>query len=97
MWMKSPTPKDLIRYFRYWGIEDIFKKITRAVHTRGALRMSLTELVDKRNAIAHGDSATAATRAEVHAYLGAVETFADRADAALSRQMAVLLETLRPW
>jgi hypothetical protein len=27
-WMKSPKPKDVIRMFKYWGINDIFTSIT---------------------------------------------------------------------
>lgn len=97
MWMKSPNPKALVRYFRYWGIEDIFGRITRATHTRDYLWLRIKELVDKRNSIAHGDLATSATAADVRAYVKAVQTFAERSDAALAHQLSRLCAIDRPW
>lgn len=97
MWMKSPSPKALMRYFRYWGIEDIFGRITRAAHTRDDLWRRLKELVDKRNSIAHGDLGTSATPEDIRAYLRAVETFARRTDAAMARQLSTLCDTAAPW
>ena len=97
MWMKSPTPKALKRYFRYWGIEDIFARITRKEHIRSTIWMRLTELVDKRNSIAHGDIATAATRSDVQLYLSAVKTFAARADSALAKQIGRTWSIDPPW
>lgn len=97
MWMKSPNPKALLRYFRYWGIEDIFARITRASHTRDDLWRRLKELVDKRNSIAHGDLATSATAADIRSYVKAVQTFAVRADAALARQLSTICTIDRPW
>ena len=38
-----------------WGIEDIFKAITRTPVHRRRLRMRIEELVEKRNNIAPGD------------------------------------------
>lgn len=97
MWMKSPNPKALTRYFRYWGIDDIFERITRAPHTKDDLWRRLKELVDKRNAIAHGDLGTSVTAADIRAYLRAVETFAARSDAALARQLSRLCAIEAPW
>lgn len=97
MWMKSPNPKALMRYFRYWGIEDIFTRITRASHTRDDLWRRLKELVDKRNSIAHGDLATSATAADIRAYVKAVQTFAVRSDAVLARQLSAMCAIDLPW
>ena len=97
MWMKSPSPKALMRYFRYWGIDDIFTRITRASHTRDDLWRRLKELVDKRNSIAHGDLATSATASDVRAYLKAVQRFAVRSDVALAQQLATMCGIDRPW
>ena len=33
-WMKAPHPKNLIRYFRLWGVEDVFAAITRKPTSR---------------------------------------------------------------
>jgi hypothetical protein len=30
IWMKSPSPRNLVRYFKLWGTQDIFDAITRA-------------------------------------------------------------------
>jgi hypothetical protein len=96
-WMKSPAPRYLVRYFRYWGIEDVFSRITRTSHTRDELFRRLRELVDKRNSIAHGDLATVATPADVRFYLAAIETFATRVDRLMSRELALLGGFPRPW
>ena len=79
------------------GIEDIFTRITRAPHTRDDLWRRLKELVDKRNSIAHGDLATAATAADIRAYVKAVHTFAVRSDAVLARQLSAVCAIDRPW
>src|SRR5216683_2974557 len=34
-WMTAPKPKSLQRYYRYWGIEDIFRSITLTDTSRG--------------------------------------------------------------
>jgi hypothetical protein len=97
IWMKSPMPDDLVRYYRHWGIEDIFQAITRAPHVRSDLRLRIKELVEKRNAIAHGDQSTAATQNDVVAYIKAVATFAERADRVLAQQVSRICGTGRPW
>ena len=96
-WMKSPNPRSLIRYFRYWGIEDVFTRITRAPHTRDDLWRRLKELVDKRNSIAHGDLGTSATAGDIRAYVKAVRTFAVRTDAVLARQLSAVCAIDPPW
>lgn len=96
-WMKSPDPKRLNRYYGYWGIPNIFVAVTRKTNTRTELYLKVTELVEKRNAIAHGDMSTAATQADVRSYMAAVDTLCTRADAKLSRQIARLFSLDRPW
>ncbi len=86
-WMKAPTPKNLIRYYRYWNIKDIFRAVTRAVHTRTDLRLTLDELVQKRNNIAHGDPSTEATRGDVESYRDATLRFCERSDKQLARAL----------
>jgi hypothetical protein len=90
MWMKAPTPRNLVRYYRYWGIDDIFGVITRRQHTRTDLRLKIDELVRKRNNIAHGDATTEATRADVRSYREATRIFCERADRHLSRALKKL-------
>ena len=96
-WMKSPHPANLKRYFRFWGIEDVFARITRAGHTRAELWRRLAELVDKRNAVAHGDLGTTATTSEIRLYLRVVNRFASRADGVLSAHLGRLCDCARPW
>jgi len=91
-WMKTPTPNNLIRYYRYWNITDIFRAVTRAVHTRTDLRLKLDELVQKRNNIAHGDPSTEATRDDVGSYRDATLRFCERSD----RQLARALRRISP-
>lgn len=95
-WMRAPHPDDVVRYYRYWGIHDIFRAITRTPHTLRDLRLRLGELVSKRNGIAHGDFAVEATQEDVRLYRAAVRTFGTRADRALAQSLARLTGTV-PW
>jgi len=95
-WMKAPTPKNLVRFFRIWGIDDIFSQVTRKKVTKAALRLRLGELVDKRNNIAHGDFAVEATYLDIVQYVSAVKTFCIRADARLARQLTSVIGST-PW
>ena len=97
VWMKSPRPADLRRYYRYWGIDDIFSAITRKRRTRNHLWLKVQELVDKRNNIAHGDALAGATQKDVRDYTKAVSDFCNRADAQLAKQIGKLLDVARPW
>lgn len=95
--MKSPHPKKLLRVYRLWGINDIFTRITRAKHTRHHFFLKLTELVAKRNDIAHGEFNVEATRKDVKTYLKTVRMFCRRADRALTRVLIAKLDVPDPW
>lgn len=97
MWMKAPSPKSLVRYFRCWGIADIFYAITRAPHTRTELRLRIDELVQKRNNIAHGDLSIEATNTEIEVYRDATNAFTERADRILGKAIGKLIETPTAW
>lgn len=86
-WMKSPKPEEVIRYYRLWGINDIFSSITRKSNTRRRFFLKLTELVEKRNNIAHGDFGTEATANEVREYRAIMSMFCDRVDRRLARMI----------
>jgi RiboL-PSP-HEPN len=96
-WMKAPTPKNLVRYYRYWDIEDIFSAVTRAVHTRTDLWLKIEELVRKRNNIAHGDLTTEATSADIRSYRDAALRFCERSDRQLARALGRILACPAPW
>ena len=96
-WMSSPKCAEIIRYYRQWGIEDVFDRMTRRAHTRGALWLKLSELVDKRNNIAHGDLTTEATQLDVRDYRRAVLRFCRAADPILARHIGRLLRVAPPW
>lgn len=95
-WMKSPAPENLKRFYRLYGIDDIFQKVTRRPHSRSLLYLSLRELVEKRNNIAHGDSATRAVSSDVTRYLTAVTKFASSADRVLARSVKTLVGAEEP-
>ena len=97
VWMKAPSPQNLVRYYRYWEIQDIFQAITRTPTTLRDLRLRLQALVDKRNNIAHGDFSTEATQQDIKQYSEAIWTFYERADRKLSRQLRNLLGCTNPW
>jgi RiboL-PSP-HEPN len=97
MWMNAPTPRALLRYYRYWAIPDIFSTVATSPTHRSELWLRLSDLVDKRNAIAHGDTQAEATKIDVEAYVGAVEAFCAGADLALSDQLIDLFHVPAPW
>lgn len=96
-WMKSPKPEALIRYFGYFGIQDIFSAITRTRENRTRLFLLVKELVDKRNAIAHGELGEEASRLDVLRYRSTVRTFCERVDRTLARAIVRQYQTPRPW
>jgi len=96
-WMKSPTPKEVRRYYQLWGIDRVFERITRKTSTKRQLWLKMTELVDKRNNIAHGDLATEATAKDVRSYRETVGRFSDRVDRLLARILRVSLGIDCDW
>lgn len=96
-WMKSPMPKKVMRFYQLWGVDDIFRSITRGASTRQQLFLKTRELVEKRNNIAHGDIGTETTRKEVRVYRGTVAVFCDRADRQLARKLKGPLRVGCPW
>lgn len=96
-WMKAPSPQNLTRYFRCWGIEDIFSVVTRAPHTRSDLWLRIEELVSKRNNIAHGDLSVEATSIELGQYRDASATFAERADRLLAKHVGKYIDRKTAW
>jgi hypothetical protein len=96
-WMRTPKPEALRRYFRYWGIEDIFSLITRTKQSRDRLWLGLQELADKRNNIAHGDSAAVATQGDIRRLESVTTDFCVRADKRLATAIAAILDAPRPW
>ncbi len=95
--MKSPDTANLVRHYRYWRIENVFAAITRNPQSQGRLRLAATELVDKRNNIAHGDVAAEASRTDVRRYMATVRTFCTRADRLLGRTLGQLAAAPPPW
>lgn len=96
-WLRAPKPADLLRYYRYWDVDDIFARITRTQRARGRLWLGVQELVDARNNIAHGDFAAQPTQIDIQRYLRSVSTFCERADKHLSRALSRLTASAMPW
>lgn len=97
-WLKSPKPESLVRFYRLYGIENIFTAVTRSASTRAALYLGIRELVEKRNNIAHGDFQTQALPMDVTRYLSAVSKFAKSADLVFARTLSKLARSSqRPW
>jgi hypothetical protein len=96
-WMKAPSPESLLRYFKSWGLEDIFTAVTRQQHTRSALWLGIRGLVELRNNIAHGDFSAQATQADVRRYLGNAQDFCVRADRVIARHISRSFNIPAPW
>jgi hypothetical protein len=96
-WMKAPHPKDLVRFFKLWGADDIFTSITRKENSRKALWLGVQGLVDLRNNIAHGDYGAQATQADIKRYINNIRQFCDRVDRHISVAVAKQYAISRPW
>ncbi len=96
-WMSAPKPKNLVRYYKYWEIADIFSAVTRSEHTRTRLWLGVQELVEKRNNIAHGDYTAQATNADVQRFTKTVRVFCTRADARLGAVLRRYCPGPSPW
>lgn len=96
-WMRSPTPENLVRAFRPWGIDNIFQAITRSSTHRSRIWLKIRELVDKRNNIAHGDLTVEATHLDVRSYKRAVREFCTRTDLRCAARVASISSPPRPW
>lgn len=96
-WMRSPSPERILRMFSLWGVPDVFSAVTRRPHTRKRMWLRLGELVEKRNAIAHGDLGAQATGNDIASYISVVNDFCKRADGIFARRLAVLCEKPKPW
>ena len=97
LWMKSPKPESLVRFYRYWKIDDVFRAITSKPHTLRDYRLRLGELVEKRNGIAHGDATIEATERDVKLFRKCVWSFCERADRKLAWQVQKSLFISAPW
>jgi hypothetical protein len=98
IWMKAPHCKEVRRLYRQFGIPDIFSAVTRKPHTRSRLWLNLSELVEKRNNIAHGDSETEALPRQLTQYIYSVQTFTSSADRVFSKRLQRLSSAdMRPW
>jgi hypothetical protein len=97
VWMKSPSPQNLLRYFKLWGMEDIFSAITRKQSSRTSLWLGVQGLVDLRNNIAHGDYGAQATQADVRRYMAHVLKFCERVDRQISVAISRRFQIPRPW
>lgn len=96
-WMKAPNSKNLLRYYKLWGIDDVFSTITRSQAARGRIFLRVQELVDRRNDIAHGDYSAQATHLDLIRYLGTVRTFCTRADRILGKAVGKMANDQVPW
>jgi hypothetical protein len=96
-WMTSAMPDQLVRYYKYWGVADIFAKVTRRATSSRRLNLLVKEFVEKRHAIAHGDLSEQATISDVRRYAATTVKFCNRADAVLSRSLGRIVGGPNPW
>jgi hypothetical protein len=96
-WMKSPKVSNLIRYFRQFGLVDIFSQICRSPASEREMKRELQSLVDLRNGIAHGDQSAQPEATEVTEFRRAVDRFASRTDRVFSGHLARTFGGAKPW
>jgi hypothetical protein len=95
--MKAPKAKEIIKYFRLFGIQDIFASITHTTAGRNRLVRGVEGLVDSRNGIAHGDQTVMPVRTDLTVYVNVVRDFCSRADRVLCKELAQLTGQGAPW
>ncbi|HEY3924705.1 MAG TPA: HEPN domain-containing protein [Acidothermaceae bacterium] len=97
-WMKTPKPYEVLRFYRQYGIDDVFTSITRSKQARSELWLTINELVEKRNNIAHGDMQTESLPSSITTYTNVVVRFTESADKLLARNLRRRCGTLAaPW
>jgi hypothetical protein len=96
-WMKAPQPKNIKRFYTLYGVPDVFAAVTRSTQSRRRLYLDLTELVEKRNSIAHGDASVEALSVDVTRYLASVVKFASSADKVMARYIRKISGRASPW
>lgn len=96
-WMKSPKVAAVKRYFRYFGVEDVIRSVTRTIGTRRTIERQLQALVDARNGIAHGDQNIQPSSSEISSYLTTVENFCNRVDKLMAQCLGQLAQSAPPW
>jgi RiboL-PSP-HEPN len=95
--MKSPKVDDVIKFFRLFGIQNIFDRVTTKNTGRSRLTRGLAALVDNRNGIAHGDQTVMPERTELTTYVHVVRDFCTRADKALGKSLERMTNLAPPW
>ena len=96
-WMKAPHCRSIVRCFRAWGIDDVFSSVTRTAVNRQRLWIRLSELVEKRNGIAHGDLTVEARYLDIQQYKAAVKKFCASADRLMARTAGTITAGPPPW
>jgi hypothetical protein len=97
VWMKAPHPRELVRFFRLWGCDNIFRAITRKETSRSTLWLGVQGLVDLRNNIAHGDYTAQATQQDVRRYMSSIKKFCVRVDRHVATAIAREYGIPQPW
>lgn len=95
--MKSPKIDDILKFFKLFGINDIFAMITVKKTGRTRLIRGLAALVDSRNGIAHGDQTVMPESTELTTYVYVVRDFCTRADKALGTSLRRMTKLAAPW
>lgn len=80
-YMKSPNTKNVHRYYKMWGISNIFSSCSMGNRRiEGKIRGRLEEMVTKRNSIAHGDANVTVSSKSLESSIRTIRVFCKSAD-----------------
>jgi hypothetical protein len=94
--MSNPGSREVARFAELLGVADLWESVEDPEHV--SIRGVLNEMVGKRNAIAHGDTAAKSTSTDVDRYVTAIEYFARELDRLVAQAVARVCEaSALPW
>ncbi len=92
----SPKPKNVLELFQPYGIDNVFRTIEEKTNGQlraDTLKMNLSDFVNRRNMIAHGNIGVTPTVADTRRYLDHMKVLCRHVDAVLGMRIEEMTGT----